>query len=196
MACELLFKGFDTTCELQVGKYYQEAVLINKADVKDYLIVENNDKIGISFDLGSGLTGYRFKLPAVGNTILGSFSKSKERGLPVYEHSVTIAVTGVGHSAKTTAKMLDLSRFFVALQAFDGTVEIFGWEYGMETDSYDYELNSTINLRSIAGEYSPPFIYTTTSASPQVDFDNLFSSNPEPLTGDFNDDFNNDFLIS
>src|SRR5690606_1830493 len=114
----------------------------------------------------------------------------------LYDHKIEIAVVGVDENSKTMLKQLDFSDYFGALQFKDGTIEIFGFNYGLKTDPYNYTPQgiggAVISLVSKYEEYDPPYVY----AGDSIDFDNLFANIPSFLGGDFNNDFNNDFFIT
>jgi len=116
--------------------------------------------------------------------------------LPQYSHVVNILLAGISEASKCILKQLDLSDYFAALQHHNGLVEIFGFEYGLTTSDYSYNIQSgngggVITLRSMseALEDEPPFIY----GGSQTDFDNDFLDVDFTILGDFNEDFNDDF---
>src|SRR5690606_14491773 len=102
-----------------------------------------------------------------------------------------------------TRRSSDLAKYFAAIQYTDGTVEIYGFENGLTTDDYDFDLQnngggSFINLISPESgmEDEPPYIYVPLTGTANEDFNNLFVDIPDVNIGDFNDDFNNDFDIA
>lgn len=204
MSCEKLRVGLDLSCGNIVKKYYQQAVLVNREDILNKLILTSTVSIDdvydcrhkVSFNLKTDKIGFLFSASENSSTIFGVVEKSVVQGIPQYLHSVTILVLGVSQSVKCVLKQLDYADYFVALQLYDGTVEIYGFEFGMSTDNYTYDpMNSEggaiIKLKSLndALEDELPFIYEGDPA----DFDNLFADVVFTPHGDFNDDFNNDF---
>lgn len=204
MSCEKLRAGLDLTCGNIVKKYYQQAVLVNREDILNKRILTSTLSIEdvyscrhkVAFNLNTGKSGFLFSASENSSSIFGVVEKSIVQGIPQYLHSVTIIVLGVSEAVKCVLKQLDYSDYFVALQLYDGTIEIYGFEFGMTTDNYTYDpMNSDggaiIKLKSLgdALEDELPFIYDGAS----VDFDNLFADVTFTPSGDFNDDFNNDF---
>lgn len=204
MSCEQLRNGLDLSCGNIVKNYYQQAVLINRSDILNKQILTSTVYIEdvyecrykVLFNLKTDLHGFRFSSSENGTTIFGIVEKTVKENIPQYAHSVTINVLGVSQEVKCTLQQLDFSDYFCALQLYDGTVEIYGFEYGMTTDNYTYDPQNgaggaIIKLISLneSLEDELPFIY---EGGPN-DFDNLFLNLPFVPNGDFNDDFNNDF---
>lgn len=211
MSCINLRQGQDSSCNTYARKYYQQVVLVNKSDVKNVLIVtpstdfddEFTCRYRISFQLYEGKTGYRFTSTDKGNNVFAMFSKSVKEGFPQYKHTVQLPIFGVDEKTKCVIDQLDFAEYFAAVQYQDGTVEIYGYEFGLKTEDYEYNPannngGSLINLSSDEDglEDEKPFIYISgIDGNESIDFDNNFSENPDLPTGDFNDDFNNDFYI-
>jgi len=204
MSCEKLRAGLDLSCGNIVKKYYQQAVLVNREDVLNKLILTSTVSINdvyncrhkVSFNLKTGKTGFLFSASENSSSIFGVVEKSVVQGVPQYSHSVTILVLGVSQSVKCVLKQLDNADYFVVLQLYDGTVEVYGFEFGMTTDNYTFDpMNSEggaiIKLKSLSDalEDELPFIYEGDS----TDFDNFFLDVTFVPSGDFNNDFSNDF---
>lgn len=204
MSCETLRAGLDLSCGNIVKKYYQQAVLVNRDDILNKLILTSTLSIEdiydcrhrVAFNLKENKNGFLFSTSENSSSIFGVVEKSIVQGIPQYLHSVTILVLGVSEAVKCVLKQLDYADYFVALQLYDGTVEIYGFEFGMTTDNYTYDpMNSEggaiikLKSNSEALEDELPFIYDGDS----TDFDNLFADVVFNPSGDFNDDFNNDF---
>lgn len=204
MSCEKLRNGLDLSCGNIIKNYYQQAVLINREDILNKQILTSTVSIEdfyecrykVIFNLKPGLSGFLFSASQNSSSIFGTVEKSVVESIPQYLHSVTINVLGVNELVKCTLKQLDYGDYFVALQLYDGTVEIYGFEYGMTTDNYTFDPQNSgggaiIKLKSLseALEDELPFVYGGLSS----DFDNLFKDIVFVLHGDFNDDFNNDF---
>lgn len=204
MSCEQLRNGLDLSCGNVIKNYYQQAVLVNRADVLNKQILTSTVSIEgvyecrykVLFNLKEDLSGFLFSMTENGSTIFGTVEKSVVNGIPQYLHGVTINVLGVSQTVKCTLQQLDSADYFVALQLYDGTVEIYGFEFGMTTSNYTYDPQNAnggaiIKLVSLseALEDELPFIYEGGAN----DFDNLFQDVVFTPHGDFNDDFNNDF---
>jgi len=204
MSCETLRNGLDLSCGNIVKNYYQQAVLINRADILNKLILTSTVSIDdvyecryrVLFNLKPDLKGFLFSASENGTTIFGTVEKSIVEGIPQYSHAVTINMLGVSEIVKCTLKQLDYADYFCALQLYDGTVEIYGFEYGMTTSNYTYDPQNSgggaiIKLISLseALEDELPFIYDGDDDA----FDNLFENVSFVPHGDFNDDFNDDF---
>ena len=107
---------------------------------------------------------------------------------------------GANEETKVILKHLDFAEYFAAIQYMDGTVEIYGFENGLTSDDYDFDLQtngggSFINLVSpeSGSEDMPPYVYSPLTGSATEDFNNLFADISDVKLGDFNYDFNNDF---
>jgi hypothetical protein len=205
MACKKLLQGFEVGCDDFYNKYYQNIVLINRQDVANFLISSTDTQHRISFYLLPGKTGFLFRAPEQSSVLRASFSKSVVKGVPLYDHNMQVPVIGVNETSKVMLKNLDLSDYFGAIQFKDGTVEIYGFHYGLKTVDYDYQPQgdvggSVIDLVSRYSEIDPPYVYQTSltadvSDTAESHFNALFANIPDVLAGDFNDDFNDDFLI-
>ena len=212
MSCVNLYTGQDNTCKQIFKKYYQQIVLVNKNDVESY-VISSNIKIGsftssqktnrVRFSLKTDKKGFLFRGPEKGSNYLATFSKETDDNIPQYMHNVQLPIVGAGEETKNILKTLDLSVYFAAIQFMDGTVEIYGFENGLITEDYDFDLTggaggSLINLISHENglEDDPPYIYVPLTGSANTDFNNLFENIVDVDLGDFNDDFNNDFDIT
>ena len=210
MGCKKLIKGLDLGCGPIYNKYYQNIVLVNRADVKDFWITSDDSKNRINFNLKDGKTGYLFRSLEAGSALSASFSKSNKKGIPFYTHSVQVPVVGATENAKTLLKQLDSGDYFAAIHFKGGEIEIYGFNYGLATQDYDYQLQSSIGgtsvvMKSAYEEYDPPYIYLpfgkqvdvglTAAEKAIIDFNNLFGELTPIFTGDFNGEFNDDFYI-
>lgn len=209
MSCITLKSGADYSCGGFAKKYFQQLVLVNREDVASWSIQTNknitlNEKIcrhRILFNLKEGKTGFRYVFPDKGSLVFGSFTKSEDNNRLEYLHKIQIALFGVNEAFKCKLRELDNGNYFAALQFTDGTVEIYGFEYGLKTNDYTYEPQNFMGGGLIelisdkdALEDEPPFIYFS-NGNENDDFNNNFSDNPVIQLGDFNDDFNNDFYV-
>ena len=196
MACRELLREQDLSCVDVYRKYYQQIVLVNKKDVNEvvYNVDENNHSI--LFNLFDGTTGYRYRGNENSSLYSASFSKSVKKGQPLYSHSVSLPVVGVGTTTKLILKELDLSDYFAAIQFKSGTIEIYGFDNGLTTENYTFEAQNGLGgigltLTSKYEEEEPPYIYL----GGEVNFDNKFAGIGDLLGGDFNFDFSTDFYI-
>jgi hypothetical protein len=207
--CEKLRNGQNTICINPAKKYYQQVVLVNRSDVNNSRIVTSGIDIDdnyqcrnrVYFDLKEDKTGYRFTTFESGMTVFGLYEKTVVNGIPQYSHSVNIVLVGVDEDVKCLLKQLDSGDYFAALQYYDGSIEIFGFEFGLTTSNYSYDPanlggGAIIKLNSMPDslEDEPPFVYKTQTPNLEItDFDNNFVGVVYDINGDFNDDFNFDF---
>lgn len=207
--CDKLRSGLDLTCKSFARKYYQQVVLVNRSDVKNKIVVLSTLDINGNyicrnrafFDLLNGKTGYRFSVNENSTQIFGVSEKSIIEGIPQYQHSVNVIIKGVDEETKCLLAQLDSGDYFAALQYYDGTIELFGFEYGLSTSGYSYdpanlEGGAIIKLVSMSGAYEDehPLVYKNNSTGNEIeDFDNNFVTSVVDLNGDFNNDFNADF---
>lgn len=203
MSCEKLRNGLKI-CDSGVKNYEQSVVLINRADVLNSQIltstVDVNDnyncRYGIAFNLKPNLKGFSYSITENSDVIFGTYEMSRKENIPQYKHSVTLPIVGTSQSIKCILKQIDNSDYFAALRLKDGTIEIYGFEFGLTNDTYNYDVQNSdggailkLTSNSESFEDELPFIYLGNS----IDFDNLFLDLPFVPRGDFNDDFNNDF---
>lgn len=203
MACSELKKGRNIICSPSRGRFLQSAVLVNRSDVKNKLIITGKDVNGIYvfnhrvlFSLYEGRKGFRFTANDNCNEIFGSFDKSEIENKPQYSHTVNIVVKGFDEELMNILKQLDNGDVFAGLRFSDGSVKIFGFDYGLSTSSYGYDPHNnegggviTLKSESDALEDEPPYTYFGDSK----DFDNDFGGITFNPNGEFNNDFNADF---
>ena len=209
MSCQQLRQGQSNDCNAKPNKYYQQVVLVNRDDVLNKLILTSSVSIEdvytcrhrVLFNLKENKKGFRFTVNENASSIFGNSEKTIQDGIPQYLHSVSIIVSGVDEQTKCLLDQLDYSDYFAALQFYDGTIELFGFEFGLSTSGYTYDAmngggGSVIQLKSIseALENYLPFVYRSSIDGSEIaDFDNNFANLPFFENGDFNNDFNNDF---
>lgn len=208
MSCEGLRNGLDLTCGTFAKKYYQQVVLVNRADVQNKRIVTSSLDIDgnytcsnrVYFNLKEGKSGFRFSLNENSSSIFANFDKSIVENIPQYLHAVSIVILGVSEQIKCLLTQLDYSDYFAAVQFYDGTIEIFGFEFGLTSVNYGYDPQnnnggSVIKLSSLGDslEDTPPLNYKSTEGTEILDFDNNFQDVIFDINGDFNPDFNSDF---
>lgn len=186
--CAELTQGYDLSCKRTLPKkYVQEAVAINFNDVD-----KTASTVGLSgancdytaqMVLKSGKSGVLIKLPDNGSSIKGFFNKSKnDLGFIQYLHQVQILVAGATKEVKCTLDKLDRGKYIFAVKLSDGTIEIYGWEYGISTGDYTYDIQeggggSLVILQSDekAQEGSLPLVYKSSTLNGEAaDFEALF----------------------
>lgn len=204
MSCVKLNTGQDGMCKTYSKRLWQQVVLINKADVLEHnILLPKDDMLGydcryrIAFRLNEDTSGFKYASTEKMRVVTSEFSKNLREGFPEYTHSLTLPIYGSTEEAKCVLNQLDNGDYFGAVRYYDGTVEIIGFDNGLTTDDYTFNvLNSglsVITLRSNAPEDNMPYIYYNSNGTESQDFDNNFVDVPEFLLGDFNDDFNDDF---
>lgn len=214
MSCFTLYKGQDSACQSWGKRYYQQLILINKDDVNTYSFESDARYTGsgippsplpydevtyrhrINFTLKEGRRGVLFSGELNGLSYFANFSKELEDDIPQYNHFLQVPIFGATERSKYILKSLDFGDYFAAIQFNDGTVEIYGFENGISTADYTYDLQgnlggSIIPLESRDLEDNPPFVFY--SNNPNADFNNLFEDVEDITLGDFNNDFSNDF---
>lgn len=192
--CLELSEDYTLDCNYFKDRIAQKVVLMNSEDVNTYLINEEETKV--RFNLKEGKRGFLFDFYENGRVVNAEFSKSERFEIAEYSQGIDIFVNGVGLRETKILKELDRSVLIAAVLYNDDLVKIFGFNYGLKTDNYTYETGARIRLQTIENENNPPYIYETLEGTPRDDFDNLFENVANPLLGDFNIDFNNDFYIT
>ena len=198
MACDTLKQGFDMSCATIHRKYAQQAVLMNYRDLLTYYLYEYPIAY---FRLRMEKTGYMFKASNISDNIEGSYSRTKPKNVNLYRHIVSIPIVGVSSLPKNILKELDNGRFLAALKFNDGTIEIYGLEYGLEVSDYSYSAQNeqggvVLQLESKNDEFLPPLNYDVETGAAS-DFEDLFvnDGSPLPTKGDYNRDYSNDYTI-
>ena len=190
--CAELTGAVDLSCiRSLVKKYFQEIVIINFNDIDRTASVVNQAgalcDYSVSMVLKAGKKGVMLKLPENGNTIRGSYAKStSDLGFIQYLQTVQILIAGVTKEIKCILDKLDRGRYVVAAQLADGTVEIYGYENGLTTGDYTFDLvegggGAKIPLQSKDAEQESmlPLIYKpAVPGSENADFNEQFSQIP------------------
>ncbi len=191
IVCAELTGSIDFSCARNFPKkYFQEAVIINLNDIDKEASVLGNLSgstcdYTIQMVLKSLKKGIQVKLPETGNAIKGFTGKSKtDNGFVQYLHQVQFLMLGASTEAKCQLDKLDHGRYAVALQLTDGTVEIYGWENGLSTADYTYDIaegggGSLIVLQSdeTAQESMLPLVYKPqTGGDANADFNEQFEA--------------------
>lgn len=191
IVCDELTGKIDYSCNRNYAKkYYQEAVFINHNDIdKEGSVVGSSTSTTCDYTvqmiLKSLKKGVQVKLPETGNAIKGYTNKSKtDNGLVQYLHQVQFLMLGASTEAKCQMDKLDHGRYAVALQLRDGTIEIYGWDEGLTTGDYTYDIaagggGSLIVLQSDddAQESMLPLVYKPqTGGDANADFNEQFEA--------------------
>lgn len=207
MICNRLRSGQDAACAPLSGRNYQQMVLVNRADVQNKRIVTSYMTIGgeyvcrhrVYFDLKPGATGYLFRSGENGSIIFGSVKTEIKDEVMSYQHTVSGVLIGIDEAMKCLRTQMDSADVFAAIQYYDNSIEIYGFEYGLRMQPYSYEPSVTRGGTAITLASDPdvtenflPLIYAS-QGDAVADFDNLFANNEFNTAGDFNDDFNDDF---
>jgi len=198
--CGTLLAGQDISCAAPPRRYYQQAIIINKNDIDPDSVDISTVPTGtagalvcnyrVTFSLKEGKTGYLFKGSEKGSTYKGSFDKTTNEtfGTPDYAHHAQLIVAGVEEASKCILSSLDQGLYVVAFQFADGTIEMYGFEYGLTTDDYTFDTQDggggTIIVMSSL-ETSPerylPLVYKSITPGSEVeDFDSLFANPVTP----------------
>ena len=187
--CAELANGLDLSCVRSLPKkYYQEAVIINFNDIDRTASVLGNFAAACDYTvkmvLKAGKSGVQVKLPDNGSSIKGFFAKSKtDNGFVQYLHQVQILVAGASAETKCILDKLDRGRYVIAVQLSDGTVEVYGYENGLSTGDYTYDIQeggggSLIILQSDenAQEGTLPLVYKSNPVGTEdADFNEQFA---------------------
>lgn len=191
IVCAELTGAIDYSCKRNFPKkYFQEAVIINLNDIDRAQSVIGNlagptCDYTVKMVLKSLKKGIQVKLPETGNAIKGFTGKSKtDNGFVQYLHQVQFLILGASAEAKCQLDKLDHGRYAVALQLTDGTIEIYGWENGLSTADYTYDIaegggGSLIVLQSdeTAQESMLPLVYKPqTGGDANADFNEQFEA--------------------
>lgn len=189
--CAELQEGYDLSCVRNFAKgYHQEAVFINFNDVD-----RTNSTVGtiagascdytIQALLKATKSGIRIKLPYNGSTLKGWYDKrTSDKGITEYLHKVQILAMGVEATTKCKIDKLDHGLFIVAIQAKDGTIEWYGWENGLVTGDYTYDITDgggggiiPLQSKDTQAESMLPLVYKPQTAGNAIaDFDSLFEN--------------------
>lgn len=174
-----------------VKKYFQEVVIINYNDVDRVASILNTDgaacDYSVSMVLKAGKKGVMLKLPDNGSTVKGTFSKTtSDIGYVQYSHMANILLAGVSAEIKCTLDKLDRGRYIIAAQLSDGQVELFGYEKGLTTGDYTWDIvegggGTVIPMQSKEGEEETlqPLLYKSAVVGGEgADFNEQFAQIP------------------
>src|SRR5690554_5441188 len=124
MGCIKLFSGQETGCEPVYKKYFQQAVLINKADVESFITTATIPNVDlqssftghrIRFSLKEGKKGFRFQGEPNGISFFASWAKELDENVPQYNHFLQLPIFGASETAKQILKTLDNADYFAAI---------------------------------------------------------------------------------
>lgn len=190
--CGTLKNGQDASCIAPARRFYQQAVVINKSDIDTETVVlsvptaeDPECAYSVKFSLKEGKTGLRFTGPESGSTYKGYFDKTtSDLGYAQYKHNAQILVVGSTEEAKCILDSLSKGKYVVAYQFTDGTVEIYGFENGLTTGDFTYDVQEggggtaiVLSSLDIAPENYVPLVYKSTpSGSENADFDSNFDN--------------------
>ncbi len=196
--CGKIFKGQDSSCEVQQKGHAQEIVVMNYSDLLTTPTVTKNcteiaSEYNVSFTLKPGATGVSFVGPVGGNMMKGTFDKTRaDNGLVEYTHMVHILMAGINQDQKCILDALDKGRVFVATKirnfksdgTFEEAIEIYGIGQGLVTPDYSYDLTEggglvdiPLNSQEGALENNLPYIYQSDVPGNEViDFEAFFAN--------------------
>jgi hypothetical protein len=190
--CGTLKNGQDASCVAPARRFYQQAVVINKADIDPESVVlsvptaEDPDCLyNVQFALKDGKTGFRFTGPESGSSYKGYFDKTlSDLGFTQYKHNAQLLIVGSTEEAKCILDSLSKGKYVVVYQFTDGTVEVYGFENGLTTGDFTYDVQEggggtaiVLSSLDIAPENYVPLVYQSTPpGSENADFDANFDN--------------------
>lgn len=189
--CAELTEGLDLSCVRGLPKaYIQDLVIINFNDIdKANSVVGNLGGASCEYTaqmvLKSGKKGVLFRSTQNGTSIKGFTNKSvTDNGFVEYLHQVQLLVVGASKETKCKLDKLDHGKYVAVVKLTDGTIEVYGWENGLTTGDYTYDIaegggGGIIVLQSTenAKESMLPLVYKSqTGGNESADFDSLFEN--------------------
>jgi len=190
--CGNLKNGQDASCVAPARRFFQQAVVINIGDIdQDSVVIstpteESPDCVyTVAFSLKDGKTGFRFTGPEAGSSYKGYFDKTvSDLGFVQYKHNAQLLIVGSTEEAKCILDSLSKGKYVVVYQFTDGTVEVYGMQYGLTTGDFTYDVQeggggTAIVLSSLdtAPENFVPLVYVSTPpGSETADFDANFDN--------------------
>jgi hypothetical protein len=184
--CAQLTAGKDYSCPIvpDVSKYYQQIVIMNANDIDPTTIVypttNGTTTFGVTFKLKAGKVGIKISDSNSSRAIFGKYDgKRDEMGKMKYSHIVNLLTSGISHADKIRLSQLGNGLFIVACQALDNTVEIYGFENGLQLADYTHDITATsgttlLVLNSSEKSMESKLPYNYVSADPVANFDNGF----------------------
>lgn len=147
--CNELTGDIDLSCKRVFPKsWYQEAVFINFNDIDrtaSQLSTNNgtNCAHSVQMVLKPGKKGTRLRLPDGGSTIKGFYDKSTtDNGDVEYLHKAQGLIKGADEETMCIIDKLDHGLYVIALQTKADTVFIYGWENGLSTGDYTWDITA------------------------------------------------------
>lgn len=188
--CGILKNGQDASCVAPARRFYQQAVIINKADIDTFMITTPTAEdptcaYTVEFSLKAGTTGYRFTGPESGSSYKGYFDKTlSDLGFVQYKHNAQILIVGSTEEAKCILDSLSKGKYIVVYQFTDGTVEVYGFENGLTTGDFTYDVQEggggtaiVLSSMDIAPENLVPLVYkSAVPGGEEADFDSNFDN--------------------
>lgn len=189
--CGKLLADLDLSCQAPERRFWQQAVLINKSDVDTWDIITTDYDAtptvscaySVEFALKCEKKGIRISGIESGDSYKGWYSKTRaDNGYPVYKHQVQLFIGGTSETINCVLDALDRGSHFVAMQTKGGTVVIYGFQNGLSSGDYDYDImegsgGTLITLESLdsSPESLLPLIYKAGGGSTvAADFDASF----------------------
>lgn len=188
--CGTLKNGQDASCVAPARRFYQQAVIINKADIDTFTITTPTAEdptcaYTVEFSLKTGTTGFRFTGPESGSSYKGYFDKTlSDLGFVQYKHNAQILIVGSTEEAKCILDSLSKGKYIVVYQFTDGTVEVYGFENGLTTGDFTYDVQEggggtaiVLSSMDIAPENLVPLVYkSAVPGGEEADFDSNFDN--------------------
>lgn len=188
--CGTLKNGQDASCVAPARRFYQQAVIINKQDIDTFTITTPTAEdptcaYTVEFSLKTGTTGFRFTGPESGSSYKGYFDKTlSDLGFTQYKHNAQILIVGSTEEAKCILDSLSKGKYIVVYQFTDGTVEVYGFENGLTTGDFTYDVQEggggtaiVLSSMDIAPENLVPLVYkSAVPGGEEADFDSNFDN--------------------
>lgn len=187
--CGTLGQGIDQACLTNiVKKFYQQMVVINKIDINPATVVYQLPTLAtptaynIFFELKIGKSGFLFKGIEANRTLSGMAEKSTGENIgSQYAHKVNYTILSASEQIKSILNSFDKGKYVVALQLLNGDVEVYGFENGLSSADYTYDIQgaggaTVLVLESKESEFESTLPLHFKSADPNADFDSLFAN--------------------
>jgi hypothetical protein len=184
--CAQLTAGKDHSCPTvpDVSKYYQQIVIINASDIDPTTIVypptNGVTTYGVTFKLKAGKVGVKISDSNSSRAIFGMFEgKRNDTNKMKFIHSVNLLTSGISDADKIRLSQLGNGLFVVGCQTLDNTVEIYGFENGLQLADYKFDITASsgtnlLVLSSSDKSMESKLPYNYVSADPVANFDNGF----------------------
>lgn len=200
-----------TECSNGVKGYNQKVVLIDKSNLDTWSInsFSKDPTAGsspfyghsITFKLKPSKRGLDFENKGQTNLINGSYTSTIKDGIPRYKHMVTMPLFGLTAKTKMMLHSLNWSDYFAVLRHNSGAVEVYGFELGLEPNSFTMDGNDNggvLTLQSIEDEFLPPINQLTFTLS-EIDYSFQHAYDRDLIDtqdfGEFDDSFDDSFNV-